>query len=67
MAETELKPCPFCGGKAFMEVIEPHEHFIADLPDYGGGAFIECTNCTCSMSAKTEEKAIEAWNRRVKT
>lgn len=22
----ELKPCPFCGGKAVIEVIEPHRH-----------------------------------------
>ena len=65
MAEKELLPCPFCGGKAFMQVIEPHKHFIAELPDYGGGAFIECSKCTCAMSCETEEKAIEVWNRRV--
>ena len=26
----ELKPCPFCGGKAVIEVIEPHRHHLQD-------------------------------------
>lgn len=33
----KLKPCPFCGGEAVMNVIEPHTHEIATfIPDYGG-------------------------------
>ena len=62
----ELKPCPFCGGKAFIETVEPHTHTLAAfMPYYGGGTFIECQKCSCAISAETKEEAIEAWNRRV--
>lgn len=60
----KLKPCPFCGGEAFIFVIPPHKHRIVPLPDYAGEAFVECTKCTCAMSADTKEEAIKAWNRR---
>ena len=62
---TELKPCPFCGGEAVIEIVEPHSHILATfMPNYGGGAFIECQKCTCAISAETKEEAVEAWNRR---
>lgn len=60
----ELLPCPFCGGKAFLEVIPPHQHHFVKLPPYGGGAFVECKGCACAMSAKTSGEVIAAWNRR---
>lgn len=61
----ELKPCPFCGGDAVMTVIEPHTHVIATfMPDYEGGAFIECTGCSAAISGATPEQAAAAWNRR---
>ena len=60
----KLKPCPFCGGKAIMEIVPPHKHFIANMPDYGGGAFIECLGCSCGIAAETEDEAIAAWNQR---
>lgn len=50
----ELKPCPFCGGKAVIEVIEPHRHIICKMPVYKGGAFIECTECGCAISGEME-------------
>lgn len=65
MNETELKPCPFCGKPATMHTIEPHKHISVPLPDYGGGTFIECTGCTCAMSAETEAEAVKSWNRRI--
>ncbi len=65
MSMTELKPCPFCGCDASLMVIEPHAHYIATfMPDYPGGAFIECTVCTASISGETEEEATTTWNRR---
>lgn len=60
---TELKPCPFCGGEAFLEPYRVRKGYEAS---------IQCNQCLCSMSTITydeEETAIEsvvkAWNRRV--
>ena len=62
---TELKKCPFCGGEAIINEIEPHTHiFSTFMPDYEGATFIECSECTCGVSGETREGAIEAWNRR---
>jgi len=62
-----LKPCPFCGAKPFINVIEPHKHIFAHLltpiAEYSaGGAFAECTKCTCAISADTRQKVVAAWN-----
>jgi ParB family chromosome partitioning protein len=70
-AETEaanknLMQCPFCGSNAYINYIAPHKHYIADLPDYSGGAFVECAGCTCAISADTISNAVAAWNRRTK-
>lgn len=62
----ELKPCPFCGGEAYIVEVKPHSHIIATfMADYEGGAFVECSDCTCAIAADTKAEAIEAWNRRV--
>ena len=56
----ELKPCPFCGGKA-----EIHERAC-----YFGCAFkmyyaIECCDCLCEIGdLETETDVVIAWNRR---
>ena len=51
----ELKPCPFCGGKAEFET-------------YGGTACaVTCRKCRCgtpTVSLNDGERAVEAWNRR---
>lgn len=57
---TELKRCPFCGGKAKLYrdrpigvspcMVKPH---------------VECTECTASMYASSAIQVVEAWNRRV--
>ena len=57
---AELKPCPFCGGKAHMKVI-PH------IPK--GYDFIpQCLNPSCCGRINkhwlTWEAAQNAWNRR---
>lgn len=62
----ELKPCPFCGGKAK----RVHEtggfigHFIS-------GDFIVCGNSDCKVRPRTisysrMSDATKAWNRRAK-
>ena len=49
----ELKPCPFCGGKAG----------IYSIAKYEKEAY--CENCgAVSNICMTEEEAVEAWNRR---
>lgn len=58
--ETELKPCPFCGGEAW----------VIPQPTYRGNTyqyFATCTICGVEMprTARTESEAIERWNRRV--
>ena len=61
---SELKPCPFCGGKAELS----HTDITSE---YGRTSFVFCTKCTASgrmisVSPKycSDECAIEAWNRR---
>ena len=61
----KLKKCPLCGGQAILTVIPPHKHEIATwMPDSSGGAFVECTNCICTVAEDTIDRAIEVWNRR---
>ena len=59
MPEIKLKPCPFCGGKA-------------SLNDNSSCSYVHCEKCgatgeSFNMSKKysSDEKAAEAWNRRV--
>lgn len=64
---TELKPCPFCGGKAKL---------FSAKANVGGSRFVywvECnlegviTRCACipkTWKCDTAEEAIEIWNRR---
>ena len=57
-SDSELKPCPFCGGKA---------HCVYSTPDYIL-EWIECTECPCQMTFGTyhddDSEAIEQWNSR---
>lgn len=54
---NKLKPCPFCGGKA---------KIFATPDDFGYG--VECENDCIFFFGQfdTRERAIEAWNRRIK-
>ncbi len=62
--KPNLKPCPFCGGMPISSYIPPHEHYLVDMPPYEGSGCVECPDCECAVVAKTEEEAIEKWNRR---
>lgn len=59
-----ILPCPFCGHPAFAYAIKPHKHYIVDLPDHNGSAFVECSGCNAAMSGATLEEACAAWNKR---
>ena len=71
---AELKPCPFCGGtRLFVGTIAEcemqgknhpdqefnSEHYVA-VCDYSEGG----CGASTGGSARTEEEAIRAWNRR---
>lgn len=51
---AELKPCPFCGGKAEMLNYSPSEWLVY------------CPACQGMVEQwrKTEQEAVEQWNRR---
>ena len=55
----QLKPCPFCGSDATIEVLQ---RAIEELTRYR----IECKCCWCATGWDylSEEMVIEAWNRR---
>lgn len=58
--KTELKPCPFCGGKPILTYYGPD------------GRLIKCTKCLIQKRQKVlrfsiewlEEKLIQDWNTR---
>ena len=59
-AKVELKPCPFCGGKAncydFAWMVESNKDWT-----------VECTNCGAIIPPYgIKEESIEAWNRRTR-
>lgn len=54
---TKLKPCPFCGGKAYRKINY----------DFDGKEIYNvcCENCNARTEyGYSEQEAIEAWNRR---
>ncbi len=58
MAKTELKPCPFCGGKPTVTNDRQMKWF-----------YIECLNDGCPVLVQGAwhldmDNAIEGWNRR---
>lgn len=65
MSMTQLKPCPFCGGRAkYVDLGDPD-----DFSDWD----VECTKCGIVMicpgkeegCTTTKREAKAAWNRRV--
>jgi Lar family restriction alleviation protein len=56
--QSELKPCPFCGGEA--------ERVDIEDGDNAGGSFVHCTVCDASGNVEFEfkENFISNWNRR---
>lgn len=59
--ETKLKPCPFCGEEATLQgYFAPYEEIAF---------YVACSGEFCEVSPmtndfRTEQEAIEAWNRR---
>lgn len=54
--ENKLKPCPFCGSKDIIVKRLTRNCFISECWEYSCRAI--------GPTGRTEEEAIEAWNRR---
>ena len=68
---TELKPCPFCGGEAEVYDYEASQDiYDGQTLGYLDTEYYTAYGCGCAMygciigEKKSEEDAIEAWNRR---
>lgn len=61
MSKEKLKPCPFCGSEAFLRQTPAFEFNEFDF-------YVSCSNCRAMIDNiyGTEERAIEAWNRRAR-
>ena len=71
--KVTLKPCPFCGGRAYLE--KSHRAFINAQTTRV--SYVRCTKCNArtervpfekygktSHSTEAEVEAVKAWNRR---
>ena len=62
---AELKPCPFCGGEAFVDI---HSYWEIETQGFTDRTYgVVCGDCHMQTRQffYTENEAIEAWNRRV--
>lgn len=57
-------PCPCCGGEVTFDSIAAHNHLIVELPDYEGGCFVECNDCTYAISGNDKKEALKLHNSR---
>ena len=61
---NELKPCPFCGGKAEIHDCGEFDNESLNIL-YNGESGAHCTQCNiATLPYPNEQEAIEAWNRR---
>ena len=57
---AELKPCPFCGGKAYLA-----EHDVERANGKPGKHYtITCDRCLARVDCADKEVVIIKWNRR---
>lgn len=63
---TELKPCPFCNGRAVPKIKTgtARSSIPGYRPTYFRG-YVKCTGCgVTTPAAKSPTAMVEAWNRR---
>jgi Lar family restriction alleviation protein len=56
--EEQLKPCPFCGGKARLKT------WVIDLETYYIVCCRKCEVMPCTASHTNIKYAVKAWNKR---
>lgn len=58
--QSNLKPCPFCGGKAKVGIEDTIGDFYNPFP-----YFVFCTTCYAETNnCKSRDEAIASWNHR---
>lgn len=65
--KTELKPCPFCGGKAVISRNDlGKNNYPGSFFKYPNVVFHSagCPTCGTSFSSKNEQEAVSKWNTR---
>ena len=65
----DLKPCPFCGGDAELDSMQPYRVFVSGKISVAVAVY--CTECSAQISVcKLDdpdiqpEQVIDMWNRR---
>lgn len=56
---NELKPCPFCGGKANVYSYDPYDGYQGNCAVWR----VMCCKCKALIQRGTKEEAVAAWNR----
>ena len=57
MEHKELKPCPFCGNKAYGGL-------TYDFRKKQSRYVVSCSKCNAAMDYRDKKSAEKAWNRR---
>lgn len=71
MTMEKLKPCPFCGEKPLVRMVDLRCITVADNVALRDEWYRVCcgnASCVCNTRTKkflSKDEAIEAWNRRV--
>ena len=61
-AKNELKPCPFCGGKAQLVAVKETYDGIRKVEISGWR--VRCNDCKAETTLEVREVAVNKWNRR---
>ena len=73
MTQTQLLPCPFCGGEAELDRTAERFEYCTGGPNsvMDFGYWVYCTKCDASMGASvppsSPEEATREWNRRAES
>lgn len=60
---SELKPCPFCGNRAYLFSVDEEGCCINE--DEADAWAVRCGKCSARMCEMIKEVVIDEWNRRV--